>query len=84
MQIRFEEGQLVREGDVLAVIDPRPFQNELEQAQAQLQQAEAQLASAKDNLARYKTPRDVVFLDELPRNPTGKVHKRELAARPDA
>ncbi len=32
----------------------------------------------KDNLARYKAPRDVVFMDELPRNPTGKVLKREL------
>jgi fatty-acyl-CoA synthase len=37
----------------------------------------------KDNLARYKVPRDVIFLDELPRNPTGKVLKRELAARDD-
>jgi len=35
-------------------------------------------AYAKDNLARYKVPREVVFLDELPRNPTGKVLKREL------
>lgn len=33
----------------------------------------------KDNLARYKVPRDVHFLDELPRNPTGKILKRELA-----
>jgi fatty-acyl-CoA synthase len=32
----------------------------------------------KDNLANYKTPREVVFIDELPRNPTGKVLKREL------
>jgi fatty-acyl-CoA synthase len=32
----------------------------------------------KANLARYKVPRDVVFLDELPRNATGKVLKREL------
>ena len=32
----------------------------------------------KENLARYKVPRDVEFLDELPRNPTGKVLKREL------
>jgi acyl-CoA synthetase (AMP-forming)/AMP-acid ligase II len=32
----------------------------------------------KSNLARYKAPRDVVFLDELPRNATGKVLKREL------
>jgi len=35
----------------------------------------------KDNLANYKVPREVVFLDELPRNPTGKVLKRELAER---
>jgi fatty-acyl-CoA synthase len=32
------------------------------------------------NLARYKTPRDVLFIDELPRNSTGKVLKRELRA----
>jgi fatty-acyl-CoA synthase len=32
----------------------------------------------KDNLARFKVPRDVVFLDELPRNATGKVLKRVL------
>jgi fatty-acyl-CoA synthase len=32
----------------------------------------------KENLANYKVPREVVFLDELPRNPTGKVLKREL------
>jgi fatty-acyl-CoA synthase len=35
-------------------------------------------AYVKDNLARYKSPREVVFMDELPRNPTGKVLKREL------
>ncbi|WP_182524185.1 AMP-binding protein [Nocardioides dongkuii] len=33
----------------------------------------------RQNLARYKTPREVVILDELPRNSTGKVLKRELA-----
>ncbi len=33
----------------------------------------------RDNLARYKVPREVVFLEELPRNSTGKVLKRELA-----
>ncbi|MEV6771138.1 acyl-CoA synthetase [Nocardia sp. NPDC051030] len=32
----------------------------------------------KTNLARYKVPREVVFLEELPRNPTGKVLKRKL------
>jgi acyl-CoA synthetase (AMP-forming)/AMP-acid ligase II/uncharacterized membrane protein len=34
----------------------------------------------KQNLARYKVPREIVFLDELPRNATGKVLKRELQA----
>jgi fatty-acyl-CoA synthase len=33
----------------------------------------------KDNLASYKVPREIVFLDELPRNATGKIVKRELA-----
>jgi acyl-CoA synthetase (AMP-forming)/AMP-acid ligase II len=33
----------------------------------------------KENLARYKVPREVEFLDELPRNPTGKILKRDLS-----
>jgi acyl-CoA synthetase (AMP-forming)/AMP-acid ligase II len=37
----------------------------------------------KANLARYKVPREIVFIDELPRNATGKVLKRELAERGD-
>jgi fatty-acyl-CoA synthase len=37
-------------------------------------------AYVKANLARYKVPREVVFLEELPRNATGKVLKRELQA----
>jgi fatty-acyl-CoA synthase len=36
-------------------------------------------AWVKKNLARYKVPREIVFIDELPRNSTGKVLKRELA-----
>jgi fatty-acyl-CoA synthase len=35
-------------------------------------------AWVKKNLARYKVPREIVFLDELPRNATGKVLKRDL------
>jgi acyl-CoA synthetase (AMP-forming)/AMP-acid ligase II len=37
----------------------------------------------KENLARYKVPRDVEFVDSLPRNPQGKVLKRELASGSD-
>ena len=47
--------------------------------------SEAELgAHVKANLAPYKTPREVEFLDELPRNATGKVLKRELHARGQA
>jgi fatty-acyl-CoA synthase len=35
-------------------------------------------AHVKENLARYKVPREIVFLDELPRNATGKVLKKDL------
>ena len=38
-------------------------------------------AHVKKNLARYKVPREIVFIDELPRNATGKVLKRELGDR---
>jgi fatty-acyl-CoA synthase len=38
-------------------------------------------AHVKSNLASYKVPREVVFLDELPRNATGKVLKRDLEGR---
>ena len=40
-------------------------------------------AYVKDNLANYKVPRDVAFIDELPRNQTGKVLKRELEQHGD-
>jgi fatty-acyl-CoA synthase len=37
-------------------------------------------STVRSDLARYKVPREVEFLDELPRNATGKVLKRELKA----
>ena len=40
-------------------------------------------AYVKDNLANYKVPREIVFIDELPRNPTGKVLKRDLPSDGD-
>jgi multidrug efflux system membrane fusion protein len=54
-KINFSEGQLVREGQVLAIVDPRPFQMSLLQAQGQRQRDEAQLDSAKVTLTRYRT-----------------------------
>jgi membrane fusion protein, multidrug efflux system len=48
--VAYQEGQYVKEGDVLAQIDPRPFQVQLEQAQGQLARDQAQLGQAQSKL----------------------------------
>ena len=53
--VSFSEGQMVQKGQVLAQIDPRPFQATLTQAQGQLQQNQALLTSARVTLTRYET-----------------------------
>ena len=52
--VSFREGQFVRAGDVIAQIDPLPFQAALQQAQGQLAKDQAQLDSAKLDLVRYQ------------------------------
>lgn len=54
-EVKFTEGQWVNKGDVLAVIDPRPYQATLEQAQGQLLQAQSQYKEAQIDLDRYVT-----------------------------
>lgn len=54
VELGFKEGQMVKKGDFLAQIDPRPYQIALEQAQAQLARDQAQLDNAQIDLARYR------------------------------
>ena len=54
-EVRFTEGQRVKNGDILAKIDPRPYQAALDQAKARKAQDEAQLVAAEKDLARFIT-----------------------------
>ncbi|MEB2336904.1 MAG: MdtA/MuxA family multidrug efflux RND transporter periplasmic adaptor subunit, partial [Burkholderiales bacterium] len=55
LRVNFREGQTVKAGEVLAEIDPRPFQVQLEQAQGQLARDRALLENARLDLERYRT-----------------------------
>ncbi len=55
VKVNFTEGQYVKQGEVLAQIDPRPYQVQLQQAQGQLMRDEALLKNAQIDLSRYQT-----------------------------
>ncbi|WP_288128564.1 efflux RND transporter periplasmic adaptor subunit [Thiomonas sp.] len=53
--VDYKQGRMVKAGQLLAQIDPRPFQIAVAQAQAQVEQTQAQLAGAQRDLVRYET-----------------------------
>jgi multidrug efflux system membrane fusion protein len=55
IKVAFKQGEMVRQGDVLAQIDPRPYQATLDQALAKKAQDEANLKNARLNLERFST-----------------------------
>jgi multidrug efflux system membrane fusion protein len=55
LTVRYREGQIVAKGDLVAEIDPRPFQAQLEQFEGQLARDEALLENARVDLTRYQT-----------------------------
>ena len=55
LDVPVREGQDVKKGDTLAVIDPRPYKAALDKAEAQRQQDQAQLDNAQADLARYSS-----------------------------
>jgi len=64
MSVRYQEGQVVRAGDLLAEIDPRPFQAQLTQFEGQLARDQALLDNARLDLQRFTV---LVQQDSIPR-----------------
>lgn len=65
VKINFDEGQEVKEGDVLAELDARPFQVSLEQAQGQLARDQATLANSRLDYQRYQDAREAVTQQQI-------------------
>ena len=83
-EVAFREGQLVHKGDLLAQIDPRPFQVQLVQAEGQKARDEAALKDAQLDLQRYQV---LVQQDSIPRQQldaqVATVHQLEATLKTD-
>jgi multidrug efflux system membrane fusion protein len=83
-QVLFREGQEVRAGQVLAQIDPRPFQAQLHQAEGARARDAAQLASAKVDLERYRAlAKEKLIPQQQADQQTGLVGQLEGAVQVD-
>jgi multidrug efflux system membrane fusion protein len=83
-QINFIEGQTVKIGDLLAQIDPRPYQAQIEQLTANLDRDNAQLANAQANLTRYNQLGDKGYATpQLIETQTAQVAQLQSAVKAD-
>jgi multidrug efflux system membrane fusion protein len=84
VKVDYKEGQQVREGDLLAEIDPRPFEVQLHQAQGQMAKDQAGLANARIDLKRYEA---LIQDNSIPRQQldtqTATVNQYEAALKSD-
>jgi multidrug efflux system membrane fusion protein len=65
VKVAYGEGQRVKEGDLLAEIDPRPFEASLAQAEGQLAKDQAMLRNAQRDLERFQSARETVTQQQL-------------------
>ncbi len=77
-QVGFQEGQMVKKGDFLAQIDPRPYQAQLENDQGQLAHDQGLLAQAQADLQRYQT------LGRRTRSRSSSLRTRAIVVQQDA
>jgi multidrug efflux system membrane fusion protein len=84
MRVAFTEGQLVQKDDLLAEIDPRPFQAQLVQAEGQLARDTAQLENARADQRRYEVlSSQGVISRQVFETQTANVHQYEGAIKAD-
>ena len=89
-KVQFQDGQIVKQGDLLFTIDKRPFQNTLDQARANLELAKSNVVFAQSDLARGqqllrdRTIREQIFeqRSQAARNAQAAVTANEAMARP--
>jgi multidrug efflux system membrane fusion protein len=82
LTVHFTEGAMVRQGDLLFTIDPRPYELALKEAQAKLARDQALAKKAEDDLKRYRelTQRQVVSASQLEQYQTDAQTKQATVA----